>query len=149
MKKHSLIVGMILVLLMGIIVWFVVLSKKPTAIINGQSFTLYVAKTQKEKEIGLSKYNKLPQNMGMIFIFDKPGSYNFWMRNMKFPIDILFIKDGLTTTIYRNAEKPKDQNQNLFVYQPKFPIDKVLEISAGLSEKYNIKEGNTIKFKNL
>lgn len=124
-------------------------DKRPNVTINNETFYLYVAKTPKDREIGLSKYNNIPQNFGMIFLFDKPDFYSFWMKGMKFPIDIIFIKGDKIVTIYQNATPSKGQNEGLLRYKPKSRADKVLEINSGLSQRYNIKEGDLVKLKNL
>lgn len=124
-------------------------GKTTTAIINDKKINLIVAKSAKEKEIGLSEKTSLPQDQGMIFPFDKPSlDYSFWMKNMKFPIDIIFINKNKVVTLYPNAKTPESA-QSPIVYKPTEPADKVLEINAGLSKKYNIKVGSEVKIENL
>lgn len=122
-------------------------KKSPTAKIEGETFKLLVAKSEEDKQVGLSKYHRLPKNTGMIFLFDKPGFYSFWMKNMNFPIDILYINGDKIVTIYKN-QKPAESG-NPPVLNPKEESDKVLEINAGLSDKYKIEEGDKVEFKNL
>jgi len=153
MKKVLIIVGIILLALIIVIAVKYIDNNtnigRPTATINDQSFNLYVAKTPKDKEIGLSKYESLPENYGMLFPFDKAAIHSFWMKNMKFPIDIIFIKDRTIVTIHKNVPNPSVQNTSLPIYMPKTPAKLVLEINAGLSEKYNFQEGDTVIIKNL
>lgn len=126
------------------------LFKQTTAVVNNSTFNLTLAKSQKEKEVGLSEKKSLEQNSGMLFIFEKPDLYSFWMKNMKFPIDIIFIKDNKVVTVYPNAKPPTNtEDSSLTIYKPEEPADKVLEINAGLTEKNNIKKGDEIKFQNL
>lgn len=122
-------------------------KKSPTAKIEGKTFKLLVAKSEEDKQVGLSKYHRLPENTGMIFLFDKPGFYSFWMKNMNFPIDILYINGDRIVTIYKN-QKPAESG-NPPVLNPKEESDKVLEINAGLSDRYKIEEGDKVEFKNL
>lgn len=124
-------------------------SKTPTATINNHTFKLEVAKTQKEKGVGLSTKSTLEQNVGMLFPFDKPGYYPFWMKNMKFPIDIIFIRNGRIVTIHKNIKPPRNPNENPPIYNSKEPADIVLEINAGLSEKYKFKRGDIVKLENV
>jgi uncharacterized membrane protein (UPF0127 family) len=124
-------------------------SKTPTATINNHTFKLELAKTQQEKAIGLSKKDMLEENTGMLFLFDKPGNLSFWMKNMKFPIDIIFIKNYHIVTIHRNVMAPKNPNDKLPTYSPKEPADTVLEVNAGLSEKYKFKEDDLVELKNV
>lgn len=124
-------------------------SKIPTATINNHAFNLEIAKTQVEKEIGLSTKKILSQNAGMLFLFDKPAYYRFWMKNMKFPIDIIFIRNGRIVTIHKNVKPPTNPNENPPIYNSSEPADIVLEINAGLSEKYNFKEGDVMRLDNV
>lgn len=124
-------------------------NKKTEVTINNETFKVEIADTDSEKQIGLSKKNKLGENDGMLFIFPKPDYYSFWMRDMKFPIDIIYIKGNRVTYVVPNAPAPSETNGNLRIYQPKIESDKVLEINAGLAEKYDIKEGTEVNINNL
>lgn len=125
------------------------LRQTPKASVQNRSFNLIVAKDPKDIEIGLSNRTSLPENEGMLFIFNKSDYYQFWMRDMKFPIDIIFIKDNKIVTIHHNAQPPKSANENIPLYKPTSPVNRVFEINAGLAKKYNIKEGDTVQFSNL
>ncbi len=116
-----------------------------TTTINGNVFQTEVARTDKERRIGLSKYDSLPENKSMLFVFDQPGYFQFWMKDMKFPIDIIFILDKKVVYVVKNAPIAKTDAE-LKQYHPDSPANYVLEINAGLSEKYNIKKGDMIKF---
>lgn len=125
------------------------LNKTPVATINNHSFRVSAAVSQKEHETGLSKTQSLSEDQGMIFLFEKPEYYSFWMKNMKFPVDIIYINNDKIVTIKNNAAPPKNNEENLIIYTPTGPSDKVLEIQAGLSEKYGFKIGDTVKYENL
>jgi hypothetical protein len=120
-------------------------KKTPQATIDNHIFNLELAKTDKEKEIGLAKYKNIPQNFGMLFPFEKAGYYSFWMKNMKFPIDIIFIRNSKIVTIFRNVPAPKSNNESLSIYKPNELSDTVLEINAGLSEKYKFQKKQVIE----
>jgi len=154
MKKLLFILIPILILLiLGAFFYSLYQISHPTAEIKGHKFNLLVAKSDKDKQIGLSKYNNLAQDKGMVFVFEKPGIYPFWMKDMKFPIDIIFIRETLNpsgisqnkiVTIYKNLPI-----NNLTIYSPTQEADKVLEINANLSDKYGFNLGDTVTFKNL
>ncbi|MCX7698233.1 MAG: DUF192 domain-containing protein, partial [Candidatus Goldbacteria bacterium] len=55
--------------------------KKAVLNINNIQIELKIAKTDSERKLGLMFINKLPQNHGMLFIFDDEGEYTFWMKN--------------------------------------------------------------------
>ncbi|HYM65544.1 MAG TPA: DUF192 domain-containing protein [Candidatus Sulfotelmatobacter sp.] len=120
-------------------------NNKPTITILNKTFVLDVAKTADEKEIGLAKYDKLPADMAMLFPFSGYGYYHFWMKDMKFPIDIIFIKDNKIVDIFVNVPNPSPQNENLQIYTPKTKSNYVLEINANVSKRYNFKIGDTVK----
>ncbi len=159
MNKFILLFGILLVLFTGF-VFFQFNSKliknsgqktpSSSVTINQQTFKVEVAHTPQELMKGLSDKPFLPQNQGMLFIFNKPGMYAFWMRGMKFPLDILFINGNKIVTIYENLPPAPFNIQNptcedISCYQPSEPVDKVLEINAGLVKKYDIKKGDGIK----
>lgn len=119
-----------------------------TVAIRNTTFTVDVAVTGKEKEVGLGGRDTLAPDRGMLFVYDHKERYPFWMRNMKFPIDIIWIADTTIVDITKNvpiSDKPVEQ---LPIYHPVVPVDKVLEITAGLSETYGFVVGDTVKIKN-
>ncbi len=152
-KKISFLLALSL-LLIGIIVFANYsnnkssVAKTPKITINNHTFNLYVAKSSQDKEIGLSKYSNLPQSQGMLFPYGTPSYYSFWMKDMKFPIDIIFIANNRIVAIYQDVHPPKER-QNLIIYRPEELSDMVLEINAGLSKKYNFKKGDSVKTENL
>jgi uncharacterized protein len=124
-------------------------KKTPVVTIGDHNFKVVVASSQKEQEIGLSKTKSLSQDQGMIFLFQKLDYYLFWMKNMKFPIDIIYINNDKIVTIKNNVQIPKNNVGNLTIYSPTEPADKVLEIQAGLSQKYKFKNGDKLKYENF
>ena len=123
-------------------------KKNPTVTINGHKLQVTIADSQEKKQIGLSETKSLPQEKGMIFLFEKPDYYSFWMKNMKLPIDIIYINDDQIVTIQNNVQPIKEQESPI-VYTSTEPSDKVLEINAGLAEKYDFKKGDKVKYENL
>lgn len=117
--------------------------------VNDASFQVELAETEAEKQIGLSDTENLSENEGMLFLFDEPGFYSFWMRNMNFPIDIIFINGDRVTTVISNALPPSETGGSLPTFQPTEESDKVLEVNAGIAKKYNITEGSIIDINNL
>ncbi len=127
---------------------FFFFQKIPTVTIAGHNFKVAIASSQKEREIGLSETKSLLQNQGMIFVFKEPDYYHFWMKNMKFPIDIIYINKGQIVTII-NSAKPMKNQQIPTTYVPSKPVDKVLEIQAGLAKAYKLKNGDKITYDNI
>lgn len=80
----------------------------------------------------------------MLFLYGKPDSYHFWMKGMAFPLDIVFIRDSTIVSIARNVPPPNGDG-DLPRYASDEPADKVLEINAGLCDKYGIQEGDRVE----
>ena len=149
----SVVVGIVVVALIIVVILSLLGGRapfKPTqkAVLGSHTFKIKAAVSEKEKEIGLSATKNLPNDYGMIFPFKEDGYYSFWMRDMKYPIDIIFINDGKIVKIFSKVSPPI-ANEGLKVYVSDKPSDTVLEINAGLSEKYKIKEGDSIKLSDL
>ena len=157
MKKVLLLFTLLLAIVAGMVLAqnylktnsFFPLGKNPTISINKQIFELIVADSPEKKEIGLSKTENLSENKGMVFLFDNPDYYPFWMKDMKISIDIIYIKNDEIVTILENVQPPKNSQESPIVYTPTEPADKVLEINAGLSKKYNFKKGDKITLENI
>lgn len=112
--------------------------------INETYINLELAKTQQEHYTGLSNRKSIPDNFGLLFLFNKKEVKNFLMRDMLFSLDIVFIDDNKIIDIYSNLPFNKD-SQNIS-YKSSGPVDKVLELNSGTCEKNNIKVGNLVKF---
>lgn len=111
--------------------------------IRNQVFLVDVAVTSKEKERGLGHRDSLPPNHGMLFVYPQKGSYTFWMKEMRFPIDIIWIDGKTVVDITQNA--PMSTGTPLAEYRPKVAVDKVLEVNAGDVEKTGITIGDTME----
>lgn len=150
-ENFRLLVGTAVVVFVTALIVSLVLGNKKTTkiIVNNKTFVVAVARTDQEKQIGLSKKNKLDENSGMLFVFDNPDYYSFWMKEMKFPIDIIYINGNKVITVIKNAKPSSSSSSDLTLYKPDEKSDKVLELNAGTSRKYNIKKGTIVKVENL
>lgn len=122
---------------------------KAEAQIGNQKVKIEVAKTPDAMEKGLSKRNSLPKDRGMLFIFKEKGKYEFWMRDMRFPLDIVYISDTTVVDVLENVPHKINDSPNLIKYAPKEAANYVLEVNAGRAKELGIKEGTTITFKGL
>lgn len=125
------------------------MPKFPEVVIGSKAFIVDVAKTEQQKEVGLSSKSALQDDHGMYFPFDHADYYSFWMKNMKFPIDIIYINNDQVVTIYHDVQNPTADNQTWQIVKPTEPADGVLEINAGLTKKYNFKPGDPVKKLNI
>ena len=117
----------------------------PYVEINGVEIPVEVVKTQAEVEKGLSGRASLDSKSGMLFIFSKPDYYRFWMPDMNFPIDIIWIREDRIVGISPDVSNEFDPANPKF-YTPPRPADRVLEVNAGFAQKKNIRVGNPFTF---
>lgn len=112
-----------------------------TLLIRDVSFEVEIADTFLARTNGLSGREDLPVEKGMLFIFSESGRHGFWMKGMRFPIDIVWIKDGRVVGISENLLPARNQ-EKLMVYYPPEPVDHVLEIRAGAVAAYGFISGD-------
>lgn len=109
--------------------------------IKEKKFAVELALTGEEKIRGLGGREEICISCGMLFVLGQSGKYSFWMKDMKFPLDIIWISDGKISHIAKNI--PPDYQGVIF---PDASADNVLEINGGLSEKLNFKIGDSVLF---
>jgi len=103
-----------------------------------------VADTPWERSRGLSDRDMLPDGRGMLFVFENPGKYAFWMYRMRFPLDIIWVsEDGRVVHIVENAP-PCPANGPCPSYQPSEDALYVVEVNAGFAEKHGIRLGSKV-----
>jgi len=122
-------------------------NNKKVLIINGKEIKVEIANTNEKRKTGFSNRDRLDKDTGMLFVFeDKNIKPSFWMKDMKFPIDIIWIDNNKIVQIDKNISNPETgtPDSELKHYTPKIPIDLVLEVNAGFIKKNNIKVGNKI-----
>lgn len=90
----------------------------------------------------------MAEGEGMLFIFPKADRYGIWMKEMKFPIDIIWIQGDRILGFTENAvPEPGTRDRELAIYYPPAVIDKVLEVNAGLVGRFGLKVGGVIVIK--
>ena len=107
-------------------------------------FTIEAVSDEEQRKKGLSGRESLCSNCGMLFLFEKEDNYSFWMKVMRFPIDIIWVKDDEVVDINQNI----DYNSKS-IYSPREKINKVLELNANDVSRCEIKIGNKLTQKNV
>ena len=115
---------------------------------EGERIHVEVADTQRKRSLGLSNRPSLKKGWGMLFVFDKRKTHRFWMKDMQFPLDIIWLDNNRIVHIIHNAE-PVSSQENLNVMTSPVPVNFVLEIASGRSKKLQLKSGQRMKFKFL
>ena len=108
--------------------------------LKGEEFIVEVADTPAERMQGLSGRNSLVDDGGMLFVFDKPGTYGFWMKDMKFPIDIIWINGDEVVYVLRDLNPASYPS----IFNSPLSADKVLEVKAGTAERLSVAGGDKV-----
>lgn len=100
-----------------------------------------VADGPEERYTGLSDHESLGEDEGMLFVFENEDERSFVMRNMDFPIDIVFVDaDGRITTVH---EAPTEDGSDLTSYRGEAKW--VLEVNRGYTDEHGIEEGDRVE----
>jgi uncharacterized protein len=145
MLKRALL--LIVVILAFVVIFDAIFHNRPTeakVTLGGKTFTVEIADTPVLQQMGLSGHKPLADDEGMIFIFPSPGKYNFWMKDMLFPIDIIWISSKGKVVGFEKSLSPDTYPKT---FGPDALSQYVLEVSAGQVEKLNLKIGDKILFK--
>lgn len=111
--------------------------------INGEKFSTEIVSTSEKMALGLSGRESLCQNCAMLFIFKKAGEHSFWMKDMQFDLDIIWISGDEIANISKNVSHMRGSVE---IVRSDVPIDKVLEVNAGMSDRLNLKMGDKMEF---
>lgn len=114
-------------------------TEQPKIVVGSHEFMVEIADTGIKRSQGLSGRKELAQDQGMLFIFSNKKRRNFWMPNMYFPLDIIFIDDNKIVDVVKNIQ-PGVTNS----YKSKEKANYVLEINANLFAKYDFKIGDEV-----
>ncbi len=146
MKLNKIII-LISVVILFLVVFSIMTNKSSSlqkaCIENKSCFNIEIADTANQRATGLSMKKFLNKGDAMLFIFPEKTIPGFWMKDMKFPIDIIWINESWKITGIEKNMQPCEGNLCPLVY-PKEKIMYVLEINSGLSDKYGFKDGDSV-----
>ncbi len=107
-----------------------------------KSFVVEIADTPEEKKQGLMYRTELPEDGGMIFIYEPPSPAYMWMRNTRIPLDMLFVSaDGRIVHIEHSAAPYSEQPRGVAS-----PVSAVIELSGGSCQRHGIVVGDRIMY---
>ncbi len=139
----QIILGTILALFFALSVPVLALETESLFIKSGgksHQFKVEIATTELDRSQGLMFRDSLPEDGGMLFLFNESAERSFWMRNTLIPLDIIFIKpDGTIHSIHAMA-KPHDET----VISSNGAVNAALEIPGGRAEKLGLKPGDKV-----
>jgi len=113
---------------------------------SGIQINVEVADTLWKRRLGLGKRSHLKRNWGMLFVFDKLRAHHFWMKDMNFALDIIWLDNHRIVHIIKNV-KPVKSGEKPPILKPLVPANFVLEIAAGRANELKLKEGDLLSYK--
>ncbi|HIK18375.1 MAG TPA: DUF192 domain-containing protein [Leptolyngbyaceae cyanobacterium M33_DOE_097] len=111
--------------------------------IANQVIELEVARTPAEQAMGLMYRESLPDNRGMLFIFNPPRPVGFWMKNVRFPLDMVFLRNQKIIQIA--SEVPPCEAKPCPIYSPPGVVDQVIELRGGRAKELQLKQGDRVE----
>ncbi len=124
----------------------IVIESNPTVRFpDGTVIAVEIADDVEERRVGLSEHIFLDSDRGMLFLFDGPSRPPFWMKDMDFPIDIVWLHDGTVVGIESDVQPVTVEDPPSV--RPIVDIDQVLEVNAGFAAKHGLKTGQMLDIK--
>lgn len=117
--------------------------EKITLKIKGVSFYTDIADNDIKRIRGLSHRYSLADNSAMLFVFDEPAIRKFWMKDMFFPIDIIWLNENKEIIHIEKNISPSTYPKS---FGPDLKSLYVIEVSSGTSEKLSLSIGEKIEF---
>jgi hypothetical protein len=109
------------------------------------NFNIEVATTDRERALGLMFRRSLPENGGMLFLYDPPQPAAMWMKNTLIPLDMVFISPGGTVHRIETNTEPF----SLGLISSEGPVVAVLELNAGQADKIGLRRGDKVIYPGL
>lgn len=116
--------------------------------LDQSKLTATVAAAEASRTKGLAGQAPLADNTGLLLVFPESKDWQIWMKGVTFPIDIIWIDGETVSEVTANVIPPPDPNipdEQLPVYKPSAPVNRVLEVPAGWASRHSINPGDPIK----
>lgn len=142
----------VIVLIIGAlwVVFYAEYEERPVIVAEGSALIygdlripVEIVDSPAERVRGLSGRTSLDETSGLLFIFEEPGEHGIWMKDMNFPIDIIWLDENFEVI---NIKRDATPDSFPTVFKPTRNASYVLEVNAGFAEKNAIKIGNRFHF---
>lgn len=138
------IVGIVLAVMTALALWTLFTADRSVKVHIGDALiSARVADTGRAREQGLSGVRQLPENQGMLFVFDEEGTHGIWMKDMHLDLDIIWI-DERKRVVHITKNVSPDTYPHVF--KPDRPSLYVLEVPAGTVDSKKINIGTQARF---
>ncbi|MFO0765003.1 MAG: DUF192 domain-containing protein [Patescibacteria group bacterium] len=114
--------------------------------LNGKTLNLEIARTPASIVQGLSGRKRMTKDEGMLFIMPNVENQNFWMKDMKFALDIVYLREGKVVDI---ATLQRPSLAGIPSHQSVTEADMVLELNEGMVKEYKLEIGTQTDLNSL
>jgi len=114
--------------------------------LNGQILIADISATPEQRVTGLTVKDTLAENEAMLFVFENEAEHRFWMKDMKFPIDIIWMDSDKSVVDIEHNLPPCNAGLLCTTYMPDGDSLYVLETVGGLAQKYGVVKGTPVEF---
>jgi uncharacterized membrane protein (UPF0127 family) len=111
---------------------------------------LEVADAPEERRRGLMNRTALPEDRGMVFVYEDSEVRSFWMKNTLIPLDMIFVApNGTVLNVEHAAPQPNASDADLRSYRSAGPAQYVVEVRRGFTNRTGVGPGTTVEFEGL
>lgn len=139
-KRAIFVLVFLCLVVIGLLVWS---PSKAKGNFGNKNLDFEKVISHEAKTKGLSGRQSLKENQGMVFIYEQPGKLCFWMKDMKFAIDMVWLNSAKVVQEIRENVSPDTYPQN---FCPEQPAQYVVEVVAGLAKKAKVTTGSQLQF---
>lgn len=147
-RPHTtgILIGGVVVILVAVVVSFMAthFESKTDVRLGSGLFSVQVARTKAAREKGLSGVDQIGPNEGLLMVFDTDDTYGIWMKDMNFPIDIIWLDANKEVVSMVTSADPALSTSKTFT--PTAPARYVLEVESGMIQNSAIKIGSVATF---
>ena len=97
--------------------------------VGGRTFEVEIADTVAKRQMGLMNRTEMPEGKGMLFVFEEPGMYRFWMKDTLIPLDIIWLDENYK--VITQVTAPPCEADPCPKFGPEAPASFVLEVAGG------------------
>ncbi len=120
-------------------------ASEPSVELGGKRYAVEIADSDAERARGLMFRDSMPVDHGMLFIHDAEEPQAYWMKNCKFPQDMLFFDNDLKLVAQQRDVPPCSAGDACPSYPSNAPARYVLELNAGQAAQLDLRNGAQLK----
>jgi uncharacterized membrane protein (UPF0127 family) len=111
---------------------------------SGAEFSLEIAADPESRALGYMFRDKISAGEGMLFVFDAPGSYTFWMKNCRVPLDIIWLDESFRVVDIAHDRQPCPPEAECPGLGPMRAARYVIEVAGGTAKREGLERGDRL-----